>query len=162
MVCGTLPQHGLRSSAMSAPRIWTSETLGCRGGACEINHLAVGPAPMFNFLKNCQTVFQNGYTTYKYLIQCLMINLILFNWKRKRNHLNTIFPVKTCSCSQTFESQCLSCCDGHCRNQDKWDIVSDFEELIEIFGISKMTLPFFKKKCKWLFSSTTTVFSFGH
>ena len=30
---------------MSAPRIWTSETLGHWSGAHELNHLATGPAP---------------------------------------------------------------------------------------------------------------------
>src|SRR3712207_8035910 len=29
VACGTLPQRGLMSSAMSAPRIRTNETLGC-------------------------------------------------------------------------------------------------------------------------------------
>ena len=29
VACGTLPQHGLMSSTMSAPRIQTNETLGC-------------------------------------------------------------------------------------------------------------------------------------
>ena len=44
------PQRGLKSSATSAPRIRTGETLGCRSGACELNHSAMGPAPNRCFL----------------------------------------------------------------------------------------------------------------
>ena len=40
--CGTSPQHGLTSGAMSAPRI---QTLGHRSRARELNHLATEPAP---------------------------------------------------------------------------------------------------------------------
>ena len=42
---GTAPQHSWVSGAMSTSRIRTSETLGCRSGACELNHSATGPAP---------------------------------------------------------------------------------------------------------------------
>ena len=42
VACGTLPQHGLRSGAMSASRIQTSETLGLRSGVRELNHSATG------------------------------------------------------------------------------------------------------------------------
>src|SRR3712207_6340465 len=52
-VCGTLPQHGLMSGAMSVPRIQTSETLGHRSGAHELNHPATGPAPVVYFFKRC-------------------------------------------------------------------------------------------------------------
>ena len=45
VACGTPPQCGLTSSAMSAPRIQTCKTLGCHSGAQELNHLAMGPAP---------------------------------------------------------------------------------------------------------------------
>ena len=45
MACRMPPQQGLMSGAMSAPRIWTGETLGCRSGVCEPNHSAMGPAP---------------------------------------------------------------------------------------------------------------------
>uniref|UniRef100_A0A9L0K505 Transmembrane protein 143 n=1 Tax=Equus asinus TaxID=9793 RepID=A0A9L0K505_EQUAS len=41
--CGTPPQYGLTSSAMSAPRI---PSLGRCSGACELNHGA-GPWPRF-------------------------------------------------------------------------------------------------------------------
>ena len=54
MASGTPPQHGLMSGAMSAPRIRTSETLGHRSGARELNHSAMGPAPVvlvFNFIQ---------------------------------------------------------------------------------------------------------------
>ena len=40
-----LPQHGLTTGAMSVPRIWTGETLGCRSRVHELNHSATGPAP---------------------------------------------------------------------------------------------------------------------
>ena len=46
------PQHGLMSSAMSAPRIQTGETLGHRSGVRKLNHSAVGPAPIPEFF-NC-------------------------------------------------------------------------------------------------------------
>ena len=46
MARGTLPQHGLMNGAMSAPRIGTGETLGCQSGACELNHSAMGQAPL--------------------------------------------------------------------------------------------------------------------
>lgn len=42
------------SGTMSAPGIQTRETLGCRSGARELNHLATGPAPnsiIFNHLE---------------------------------------------------------------------------------------------------------------
>ena len=45
-----LPQHGLISGAMSAPRIQTGETLGRQSGACELNHLAMGLAPILSVL----------------------------------------------------------------------------------------------------------------
>ena len=57
VACGTPPQHGLISSAMSTPRIWTSETLGSWSGARELNHSAMGPAPnikCFESLSGCK------------------------------------------------------------------------------------------------------------
>ena len=45
MPCGRLPQRGLMSSAMLAPRIRTGETLGHQSRACRLNHSAMGPAP---------------------------------------------------------------------------------------------------------------------
>ena len=50
VACGTPPQHGLTSSAMSTPRIRTGETLDWRGGARKLNHLVTGPAPSKCFL----------------------------------------------------------------------------------------------------------------
>ena len=43
--CGMPPQHGLMSSAVSAPRIWTGETLGHWSRGSELNHSATKPAP---------------------------------------------------------------------------------------------------------------------
>ena len=43
-------QRGLMSSAMSAPKIRTGKTLGCRSGAREISHSAMGPAPAECFI----------------------------------------------------------------------------------------------------------------
>ena len=54
MACRTLPQRGLMSSAMSAPRIRTSETLGCRSGVRELNHSATASVPVLGF--NNETV----------------------------------------------------------------------------------------------------------
>ena len=48
-----LPQHGLMSGAMSAPRIWTSETLGRQNREWELNHSATGPAQH-------KTIFKGG------------------------------------------------------------------------------------------------------
>ena len=45
MACGMPPQHGLMSGAMSAPRISTHKTLGCRSRAHKLNRSATGPAP---------------------------------------------------------------------------------------------------------------------
>ena len=45
VACGTSPQHGLMSGAMSMPRIPTGEILGHRSRARELNHSATGPAP---------------------------------------------------------------------------------------------------------------------
>ena len=42
-----LPQRGLMSSAMSAPRIPTGESLCRRSGAHELNQWTTGPAPHF-------------------------------------------------------------------------------------------------------------------
>ena len=44
MACGTLPQHGLMSGAMSSPRIQTGETPGRQSRVRELNHSAMGPA----------------------------------------------------------------------------------------------------------------------
>ena len=54
MGCGTLPQRDPTSSAMSVPRIRTSETLGHHSGARELNHSATEPDPQssVSFLKN--------------------------------------------------------------------------------------------------------------
>ena len=55
VACGTLPQRGLMSSAMSVPRIRTNKTL-CRqhcaacSGVHELNHSATGSAPQGFFL----------------------------------------------------------------------------------------------------------------
>ena len=43
--CGTLPQCGLTSCAMSAPRIRTSKTLDHQNKARKLNHSAMGPTP---------------------------------------------------------------------------------------------------------------------
>ena len=51
VACGTPPQHGLMSGAMSAPRIRTGETLGRCSGACKLNHWAMGPALRKKFFK---------------------------------------------------------------------------------------------------------------
>ena len=52
MLCGTPPQHGSMSSARSTPGIGTSETLGLRSGAHELNHLAMRLAPVESFSTN--------------------------------------------------------------------------------------------------------------
>ena len=44
VLCGTPPQCGLMSGAMSAPRIQIGETLGHRSETGELNHSATGPA----------------------------------------------------------------------------------------------------------------------
>ena len=49
MARGTLPQRGLMSNAMSAPRIQTAETLGRCSRAWELNRSAAGPAPKYGF-----------------------------------------------------------------------------------------------------------------
>ena len=46
--CGTPPQRGLTGGGMSAPRI---QTLGRRRRACELNHSATEPAPIFSIIK---------------------------------------------------------------------------------------------------------------
>ena len=46
MACGTPPQHALKSSAMSTPRIRTSKTPGCWSGGGELNHSATGLVPI--------------------------------------------------------------------------------------------------------------------
>ena len=45
-------QHGLMSSAMSASRIQTVETLGCQSGARKLNDLATAPAPSISLIHN--------------------------------------------------------------------------------------------------------------
>ena len=52
MACGTPPQHGLTSSAMSAPRIRTSKTLGhSRRGVQEVDHGPQGrPLPTLSLV----------------------------------------------------------------------------------------------------------------
>ena len=58
MAYGVPPQHGLMSGAMSPPRIRTGETLGCRSGAHELNHSAMGPAPIIYFeIMKCEASF---------------------------------------------------------------------------------------------------------
>ena len=52
VACGILPQCGLMSGAMSTPRIRTSKTPGRGSGACELNHLAMGPAPRIHFFSD--------------------------------------------------------------------------------------------------------------
>ena len=54
MACGTPPQRGLTSGAMSAPRIQTGETLATTV-ECQLHHLATGPAPEVKFLHFIQT-----------------------------------------------------------------------------------------------------------
>ena len=45
VACGMPPQHGLMSGAMSAPRIWTRETLGPESRVRGLNDSAMGLAP---------------------------------------------------------------------------------------------------------------------
>ena len=52
MACGTLPQHGLMSGAMSTPRIRTGETPGHQGRACKLNHSATRMALLFLINRN--------------------------------------------------------------------------------------------------------------
>ena len=49
VACGMPPQHGSMSGAMSVPRIWTGETLGCQSRGSKRNHLATGPTPLLTF-----------------------------------------------------------------------------------------------------------------
>ena len=51
VACRMLPQHGLMSGAMSAPRIRTHESLGRWSRGRELNHSATGPAPSYPLLK---------------------------------------------------------------------------------------------------------------
>ena len=44
---GMLPQHGLMNGAVSVPRIQTSKTLGHGSRVHELNHSAMGPAPIW-------------------------------------------------------------------------------------------------------------------
>lgn len=60
MACGTLPPHGLMSSAMSAARIRTGETPGRRSGADEFNHSVTGLALLDGF-KNLKTWEQSSW-----------------------------------------------------------------------------------------------------
>ena len=65
VACGTLPQHGLMSSAMSVPRIRTYETLGCLSRACKLSHWATGPAPSQSFLmKSIIHLYKNYLSQY--------------------------------------------------------------------------------------------------
>ena len=74
MACGTLPQHGLMSGTMSAPRIQTGETLGRCSGARQLNHSATGPAPQINILN----------------IQCASFETHLYSYHIK--FLSNFFP----------------------------------------------------------------------
>ena len=49
MACGKPPHRGLTSGALSTPRIRTGKTLGHCSGSGELNHLATGPAPRWEF-----------------------------------------------------------------------------------------------------------------
>ena len=51
MLCGTQPQHGLMSGAMSTPRIQTSEIPAPQSRVHELNHSATGLAPVTLFLR---------------------------------------------------------------------------------------------------------------
>lgn len=87
-------------------------------------------------MKNCQ-LFNK--------VAVLFPNIWWLIWsyliKRERNNLNSIFIVKTWRGSQTFESLCFTYCGRHCINQEKWDILSDFEALTEILGFQSQTFP---------------------
>ena len=69
-------QHGLMSSALSTPRVWTGETLGCPCRARELNHSAMGQAPpgtvlIFVFLKISLLLFSLNFD---------FLNMILLIW----------------------------------------------------------------------------------
>ena len=57
-------QHGLMSGAMSAPRIWTGETLGRQSGARELNYSATGLTPI-------QQILQHQFPTFFHSDSCL-------------------------------------------------------------------------------------------
>ena len=59
VACGMPPQHGLMSGAMSTPRIRTYKTLGRRSRACQLNHLAMGPA-LTIVLRHCLNKYHNA------------------------------------------------------------------------------------------------------
>ena len=64
-----LPQHGLMSCAMFAPRIRTNETWGHGSGARELNHLAIRPAPQGTAILLFSTTANSG---------CILINIRLY------------------------------------------------------------------------------------
>src|SRR3712207_3922322 len=57
VACGTLPQRGLTSSAMSAPRIRTNETLGYLQRSARTQPLGHGASPQHGFLNMSGCLF---------------------------------------------------------------------------------------------------------
>ena len=133
-----LPQHGLMSSAMSTPRIWTSEILGRQSGVHKLNHSATGPAPEVDF----KTSFQNSYTLTFLILSFktqLWINYCLF-CERKWLFACFVIEVKRRISSQEgflfSESYCetKTLCKKHIYKIKRWDIAQMSSEPLDAPG----------------------------
>ena len=101
-----LPQHGLMSGAMSAPRIRTGETLGRQSGARELNYSATGRAPYVWFFWGITIPFSTAtvpfYSKTCFKIPC-WIYLSSYFWQLLK--LEAYHP-----CNPTFSKWCWSVC----------------------------------------------------
>ena len=82
------PQHGPMSGGMSAPRIQSSETLGRRSRAHELNHLATGPAPIVQNLNKVYDENQISLPLKSGKISQLLLTHLLVNYKGGKNSLS--------------------------------------------------------------------------
>ena len=73
--CGTPPQHGLMSGAMSAPRIWTGETPGHQAeGANSVGHGA-GPQTTFKISMSLQNPLKDK--KFVIYVRLLIVNILV-------------------------------------------------------------------------------------
>ena len=91
VACGSLPQRGLMSSAMSAPRIRTNDTLGRLQWSARTQPLSHGASPLVSSFLNGISI-----TLWKFCILCYLFCLF------KRDLQMYVISVSLSSCTPTY------------------------------------------------------------
>ena len=141
------PQWGPTSGAMSAPRIWTSEILGCRRGARELNYSAMGQPRSPGFKEQRETEKSRFYIQ---LCHYMSLSPRLSIFKMMTHFKWSLSPFQLCS-----DSSLWSC-------TKPWSLITHFSHMkymikILVCSYTRLTcmLPQKHNKCKMASMCTT-------